>query len=80
MISIAFIDTEIEPKSRKILDIGSAKGDGSIFHNTSVAAFIRFLNGIQFICGHIIFNHDLKYIGKAVADAGINSGNIIDIK
>ena len=78
MNSIAFIDTEIEPKSRKILDIGSVKGDGSTFHKTSVAEFIQFLNGTQFICGHNIFNHDLKYIGKAVADAGINSANIID--
>ncbi len=78
MNSIAFIDTEIEPKSRKILDIGSVKGDGSSFHKTSVAEFIQFLNGTQFICGHNIFNHDIKYIGTALIDAGINSANIID--
>lgn len=78
MNSIAFIDTEVEPKSRKILDIGSVKGDGSSFHKTSVAEFILFLNGTQFICGHNIFNHDIKYIGKALTDAGINSVNIID--
>lgn len=78
MKSIAFIDTEIEPKSRKILDIGSVKGDGSSFHKTSVIDFIQFLNGTQFICGHNIFNHDIKYIGKALTDAGINSSNIID--
>lgn len=78
MNSIAFIDTEIEPKSRKILDIGSVKGDGSSFHKTSVADFIQFLNGTRFICGHNIFNHDIKYIGKALTDAGVNSANIID--
>ncbi|MBX2985931.1 MAG: RecQ family ATP-dependent DNA helicase [Bacteroidia bacterium] len=78
MNSIAFIDTEVEPKSRKILDIGSVKGDGSSFHKTSVAEFILFLNGTQFICGHNIFNHDIKYIGKALNDAGVNSANIID--
>lgn len=78
MTSIAFVDTEIEPKSRKILDIGSVKGDGSSFHKTSVAEFIRFLKGTQFICGHNIFNHDIKYIGKALTDAGVNSENIID--
>ena len=78
MKSIAFVDTEIEPKSQKILDIGSVKGDGSSFHKTSVAAFIQFLNGTQFICGHNIFNHDIKYIGKALTDAGIDSANIID--
>lgn len=78
MNSIAFIDTEIEPKSRKILDIGSVKGDGSSFHKTSVPEFIQFLNGTRFICGHNIFNHDIKYIGKALTDAGVNSANIID--
>ncbi|MBS1575258.1 MAG: RecQ family ATP-dependent DNA helicase, partial [Bacteroidetes bacterium] len=78
MNSIAFVDTEIEPKSRKILDIGSVKGDGSSFHSNSITDFIKFLNGTQFICGHNILNHDLQYIQKAVTDAKINSANIID--
>lgn len=78
MYSIAFIDTEIEPKSGKILDIGSIKDNGSSFHKTSVADFIKFINGTEFICGHNIFEHDLKYIGKAVSDARVNPTNIID--
>jgi len=78
MNSIAFIDTEIEPKSQKILDIGSIKNNGSSFHKTSIAEFIQFLKGTQYICGHNIFNHDIKYIGKALTDAGINQENIID--
>lgn len=78
MNSIAFIDTEIEPKSGKVLDIGSVKGNGASFHKASVAEFTQFLGGTQFICGHNIFNHDIKYIGKALNDAGINSANIID--
>ncbi|HTN19408.1 MAG TPA: RecQ family ATP-dependent DNA helicase [Pelobium sp.] len=76
--SIAVIDTEIEPKNQKILDIGSIKDNGSSFHKASVAEFIQFLNGTRFICGHNIFNHDIKYIGKALNDAGINPTNIID--
>ncbi|MCB0737732.1 MAG: RecQ family ATP-dependent DNA helicase, partial [Bacteroidetes bacterium] len=78
MNSIAFIDTEIEPKSRKILDIGSVKGDGNSFHKTSVPEFVQFLIGTQFVCGHNIFNHDIKFIGKALTDASINPTNIID--
>src|SRR5688572_13024455 len=78
MNSIAFVDTEIEPKSRKILDIGCIKGDGNSFHSNSISDFIKFLNGTQFICGHNILNHDLQYIQKAVADAKVNSSNIID--
>jgi ATP-dependent DNA helicase RecQ len=78
MNSIAFVDTEIEPKSHKILDIGSVKGDGTPFHSNSIVDFIKFLNGIQYICGHNILNHDLQYIQKAVNDAKINFANIID--
>ncbi|MBW6479343.1 MAG: RecQ family ATP-dependent DNA helicase [Bacteroidales bacterium] len=78
MNSIAFIDTEIDPTTGKILDLGSIKDDGSYFHKTSVAEFIQFLNGTQFICGHNIFKHDIKYISKALTDAGVNPANIID--
>jgi len=78
MNSIAFIDTEIEFKSRKILDIGGVKDNGNFFHSNSIADFINFLKGTRFVCGHNIFNHDLKYIQEAIADAGIYSTNIID--
>ncbi|HLU86544.1 MAG TPA: RecQ family ATP-dependent DNA helicase [Taishania sp.] len=78
MESIAFIDTEIEPSSQKVTDIGCVKDNGASFHKSSVTEFIQFLNGIQFICGHNILNHDIKYIGKAINDAGINTTNIID--
>lgn len=78
MFSIAFIDTEIEPKSGRILDIGGVKGDGSSFHSNSVADFTQFMQGSQYICGHNIFNHDLKYVRAAVKAAKINESNIID--
>ncbi|MBV7532454.1 RecQ family ATP-dependent DNA helicase [Chitinophaga sp. sic0106] len=78
MNSIAFVDAEIEPKSRKILDIGAVKDDGSSYHGTAVAAFIQFLQGTVFVCGHNIFQHDLRYIGAALQDAGIHEANVID--
>ena len=78
MNSIAFIDTEIEPKSRKILDIGCVKGNGNSFHSNSINDLTTFLSGTEFICGHNILNHDLKYIQKAVDGAGINPSKIID--
>lgn len=78
MNSIAFFDTEIEPNSRKILDIGSVKADGNTFHSNSIADFSRFLKGTAFICGHNILKHDLPYIQKAITDANIDSANIID--
>lgn len=76
--SITFIDTEIEPESKRILDIGAIKNDGSQFHKTSVSAFIQFLNGTGFICGHNIFNHDIKYISRAIDEAQLNKANVID--
>ena len=78
MNSIAFIDTEIEQRSKKILDIGCIKGDGSSFHRNSVEAFTEFLRGTDFICGHNIFNHDIKYIQKALNYAGLKPANSID--
>lgn len=78
MNSITFVDTEIQPNTGKILDIGSVKDNGSSFHKNSVNSFIAFLKGTEFICGHNIFNHDLKYIQRAVNNAGINPRNTID--
>ncbi|MEZ0130202.1 RecQ family ATP-dependent DNA helicase, partial [Flavobacterium sp. LBUM151] len=75
---ITFIDTEIEPTKGKILDIGAMKEDGNLFHRSSLMDFIQFLKGSEYVCGHNILNHDIKYIGKAIYDAGITPSNIID--
>ena len=76
--SIAFVDVEIEPGTQKILDIGSIKDNGNLFHKSSLTEFIQFVKGTQFVCGHNIFNHDIKYIAEALKEAGVNSANIID--
>ena len=73
MPPIAFIDTEIDPKSRKILDIGAVKDDGSLFHQASVGDFARFVQGVDFVCGHNILNHDIKYIGKILVEVGVKA-------
>lgn len=78
MKSIAFIDTEIEPRSHKVLDIGSIKHDGSTFRSGSTVAFANFLRGTAFVCGHNIFGHDLNYIRQPLADAGVNPENSVD--
>lgn len=78
MNSIAFIDTEIDPKSLRILDMGGIKSDGSLFHKTSLLEFIAFLKGVDFVAGHNIINHDYKYIGNLLTEAGIKYNNLID--
>ena len=78
MNSIAFIDTEVSPESKKIVDIGGIKDDNAIFHSPSIIDFTEFLEGSQFICGHNIINHDIRYIRTAVVGARIDANNIID--
>jgi ATP-dependent DNA helicase RecQ len=78
MGSIAFLDTEIDYNSGSIHDIGSVKDDGTQFHSSSIPAFINFLKGAQYVCGHNILKHDLLYIKQAIADAGVPESNVID--
>jgi len=60
MKAVAFIDIEVDPHSKKILDIGSVKEDGSVFHSNSLSSFMEFLQGSEYLCGHNILNHDLS--------------------
>ncbi len=78
MPEIAFIDAEIQPDSKRILDLGAVRENGRSFHSNSQADFASFLKGAPFIGGHNIFQHDLKYIRPAVASAGIDEANIVD--
>ncbi len=78
MKPITFIDTEIEPRSKKILDIGGIKGDGSTFHSASVPDFTAFLRGSEYLGGHNIFHHDLKYLANTLQAAGLHTAKVID--
>lgn len=73
MLPIAFIDTEIDPNNHKILDIGAVKFDGNIFHQPSLGGFEQYIQGVEFVCGHNILNHDIKYIGHSLVNAGIKA-------
>jgi ATP-dependent DNA helicase RecQ len=77
-MNIAFLDTEIDPATHKVLDIGCILTDGRQFHGNSTLAFSNFLKGAQFVCGHNILKHDLKYIQASVSAAGIPLSNAID--
>jgi ATP-dependent DNA helicase RecQ len=75
---IAFVDTEIEPNSGKITDIGGVATDGRSFHANSAAGFVHFLRGSQYVCGHNILQHDLRYIQPHLDAAGLPRPNVID--
>jgi ATP-dependent DNA helicase RecQ len=78
MKPIIFFDTEIDPRSKKILDIGGVKSDGAIFHSIAIKNFADFLNNADFICGHNIIRHDLKYVKKHLLSQGKNHLKYID--
>ena len=71
MKAIAFFDTEIGPDSGRLFDIGCIKSDGSTFHSNYPAEFFRFLQGSQYLCGHNIFQHDLKFVHDLIDASGI---------
>ena len=62
MKSIAFIDTEVDVKSKKILDIGGVTGNGFQFHSNSISELLNLINQNDYICGHNIIHHDLPCI------------------
>lgn len=58
---IAFIDTEVDPRTKKVVDYGAVRDDGAVLHSHSKSDFDAFLSKCDTICGHNIINHDLKY-------------------
>lgn len=68
--SLAFIDLEIDPVTRRILAIGSVKNDDSHFSRNSLPELMNYLRGVEFVCGHNIFNHDIRYLEKTFAEYG----------
>lgn len=62
---IAFIDAELSRDSKTICDLGAMLEDQTIFHSASVSKFYSFIAGAEFLCGHNIIHHDVKYIQEA---------------
>ena len=65
MKTIAFIDTETQTKSKKILDCGAIDNVGNQLHSSSVDELIQFINTKEFVCGHNIIHHDIPCIEKS---------------
>lgn len=65
MNNIVFIDTEVDVKSKKILDVGGTTGNGLNLHSNSVSELLSFISQKEYICGHNIIKHDIPYIEKA---------------
>ena len=63
MAGIVFIDTEVNPHTKKVVDYGAVREDGAILHTHSKADFDAFVSECNMVCGHNIIHHDLKYTG-----------------
>ncbi|MBR7084902.1 MAG: RecQ family ATP-dependent DNA helicase, partial [Oscillospiraceae bacterium] len=59
---IIFIDTEVDPKTNKVLDYGAVTDSDNILHTKAACEFDTFIQGYEFICGHNILKHDWNYI------------------
>ena len=77
MDNIIFIDTEIDVKSKKVLDIGCVTNKGAHFHSNFFSDLVEYITGTNYICGHNILNHDLLYL-KRFAKYDFSGLNAID--
>ena len=68
MSRITFFDIETPAKTEKILDIGCIRENGDILHSASLDELQKFIKGSEYICGHNMINHDLKYLKKYFGD------------
>lgn len=58
----AFVDAEVGVRDHKVHDIGSLRHDGCVYHGTSKSELMKFLDGVDYLCGHNIIRHDAKYL------------------
>ena len=62
MRSVVFFDLEIGVEDKIIKDIGAADNDGRQIHSSKVNDLMSFMSSADYICGHNIIHHDLKYL------------------
>lgn len=58
----AIIDIETGLHDNKIHDIGALRYDDAIFHKASKHEFLDFIKNVDYLCGHNIIHHDVKYL------------------
>lgn len=66
MASIVFVDSEVSLNNNKAQDFGAISDSGEKFHSAEEPAFAQFVSNYDFLCGHNLIEHDLKYIGKII--------------
>lgn len=59
---VAFVDTEVSLSTGKAVDLGVLLSDGSGVHTKSTRQLLAYAEKAQYLCGHNIIDHDLKYL------------------
>ncbi len=72
---VAFIDTEVSSDGRKVYDFGAFIEPDEQLHTASRDEFAYFIRDAEYICGHNILHHDLKFLANI---SGIKRKKIID--
>ena len=58
----AIVDVEVGVGDRRIHDIGAVRYDGAVYHGCRKEELLNFLQGVDYVCGHNIIQHDAKYL------------------
>ena len=75
--NIAFIDSEISIETKTIVDLGAVRQDHSSFHGASTKDFCAFLSNCDYLCGHNIVHHDMKYLEPEFARYHMNPQMVV---
>lgn len=73
-MNIVFLDIEVSTSSNKIMDLGAVNSHDVPFHSQSQGKFMDFVKDAEYVGGHNILNHDLKYL----AHLELNKKKVID--
>ena len=78
MRNISFFDFEIDPTTLQVQDIGAIYTNEKKFRGKSIGEFKAFMQDAEFIVGHNVFSHDLKYLHQYLGDKTFGEHNTID--
>lgn len=78
MSNLLFIDLEVNPDTKKILDVGACTLDGKSLHEKQVQKLLPFLEDARFLAGHNFLKHDLPYLQRALPSVDWQHFQIID--
>lgn len=73
MINVTFIDTEVSTETNRILDYGGVKTSGEWMHDQSLPAFMKFIAGSSYLCGHNVIHFDLSFIYRTLGESQYHS-------